>query len=73
MSKTITSARITALPKSFLDPMPEVYITLADGVEQLLFDYYPDELSFSPSNFVGLTLEQAHNLKHKKDVAYLRS
>jgi hypothetical protein len=69
----ITSARITAMPKSFADPMPEVHVTLEDGTEQKLFEYYPDELSFSAGEFVGLTVEEGHALKTKKDVAYLRS
>ncbi len=41
----IVSARITALPKTFSDPMPEVYVTMEDGNEHLLFEYYPDEIS----------------------------
>ena len=55
------------------DPMPVVYVTTEDTVEHKLFDYYPDELSFTPAEFVGLTLEQASRLKFTKDVAYLRS
>jgi hypothetical protein len=70
---TIKSARITPLPVKFTDPMPTVFVTLEDGKEHRLFDYYPDELRFSPDEFVGLTVEEAHNLKQKKDVAYLQS
>ena len=69
----ITSARITAMPKSLFDPMPQVHITLEDGKEQFLFDYYPDEISFTPSEFVGLTIEEARHLKFKKDKQYLQS
>lgn len=70
---TITSARITAMPKSFFDPMPQVHITLEDGTEQFLFEYYPDEISFTPSEFVGLTIAEAKHLKFKKDKKYLQS
>lgn len=70
---TIVRARITAMPKQILDPMPEVWATLEDGSEVRVFDYYPDEISFSPSEFVGLTLAEARQLKFRKDVAYLRS
>jgi hypothetical protein len=69
----ITAARITALPQKLCDPMPEVFATLEDGQEILLFSYYPDEISFTPSEFVGLTEAEARQLRHKKDVAYLRS
>ena len=43
-----------------------------DGSEKPLFSYYPDELSFRKNELVGLTEEQAKELYHKKDIAYLR-
>ena len=61
------------MPKSLFDPMPQVHITMEDGKEQFLFDYYPDEISFTPSEFVGLTIEEARNLKFRKDKRYLQS
>jgi hypothetical protein len=67
----ITSARITDLPKCFSDPLPEVYVTFAGGVEKKLFDYFPDEIRFTPEEFVGLTMEEAVQLKYDKDHAYL--
>jgi hypothetical protein len=74
---TIIAARITALPRpmphGMFDPMPEVHVTLEDGVEKRLFSYYPDELHFTPEEFVGLTEEEARRLKRDKDVRYLRS
>lgn len=69
----IISARITAMPKSLFDPMPQVYITLENGVEEFLYEYYPDEISFSPSEFVGLTKDEAIHLKFVKDKNYLQS
>jgi hypothetical protein len=69
----IISARITDMPKSMFDPMPQVHVTTEDGTEHKLFSYYPDELSFRPQEFIGLTIAEAHQLRHKKDVAYLRS
>jgi len=70
---TILKARITEQPKQLFDPMPEVWVTYEDGKEEKLFSYYPDEISFVASEFIGLTKEEAHQLFHKKDVAYLRS
>ena len=69
----IVSARITAMPTRLGDPLPRVYATFEDGVEQALFSYYPDELSFRADEFVGLTHAQACALRHQKDVAYLRA
>ena len=43
----VVSSRITEQPKSFFDPMPKVYVTMENGVEEFLFEYYPDEISFT--------------------------
>jgi hypothetical protein len=69
----IKSATISEMPESITDPMPEVTVTLANGTEKKLFFFYPDEIMFTPEEFVGLTVSEAHSLKHQKDVAYLRS
>jgi hypothetical protein len=69
----ITAAHITAMPQSIFDAMPEVIVTLEDGSTRKLFSYYPDEISFTEDEFVGLTAPQAHELRHRKDVAYLQS
>ena len=44
-----------------------------EAEECRLFDYFPDEITFSPGEFVGKTLDEAHKLKFQKDRAYLRS
>lgn len=69
----ITKCTITAQPKSFFDPMPKVIITLEDGITKELFEYYPDEISFTASEFIGLTEDEARHLKFKKDKQYLQS
>ena len=69
----VTSARITAMPQDLFDPMPQVWVTMENGNEQYLFDYYPDEISFRPEEFVGLTIDECRALKGKKDRAYLTS
>ena len=68
----ITSARITNLPQTMFGPMPEVIATV-NGKEVKLFDYYSDELSFKPEEFIGLTVEEGRALKQRKDKAYLQS
>jgi len=71
----VVSARITKMPRpmpeGMFDPMPEVYVKLNNGSEHYLFTYYPDELSFTEKEFIGLTLSEAKGLKFKKDVEYL--
>lgn len=69
----IIAARITAMPRSFSDPMPQVFATFEDGTEKKLFEFYPDEISFTTNEFIGLTEEEAGTLKGKKDKKYLQS
>lgn len=71
----ILAARITALPKSFADPMPKVIVYYdndpSNGKE--LFEFYPDEITFAPKEFIGLTEAEAKRLKFRKDKDYLQS
>lgn len=69
----VTSARITEQPKGWFDPLPQVFVTMENGREEFLFDYYPDEISFTPSEFVGKTIEECRHLKFVKDKKYLTS
>ncbi len=74
MSNKITSARITPMPKSLFDDMPKVIVKVGnEEKEHELFSYYPDEISFTPQEFIGLTIEQAKALRTKKDIDYLQS
>ena len=73
----ITSAIITPMPRpmphGMFDPMPEVIATFEDGSTKALFSFYPDEISFQASEFIGLTEAEAKSLFHRKDVSYLKS
>jgi hypothetical protein len=73
----ITSAFITPMPRpmpdGMFDPMPEVVVTIEDGSTKTLFSFFPDEVSFRESDFIGLTEEEAHSLFQQKDTTYLRS
>jgi hypothetical protein len=51
----------------------KVRCVLHGGHRVELFDYYADELTFTASELIGLTPEQARTLRFKKDVAYLKS
>lgn len=52
----------------------EAIATMADGRTDIyVVCWFSDELTFSPKDFVGLTLEEARALKQLKDIAYLRS
>ncbi len=69
----IISARITEMPKGLFDPMPKVFVTFEDNREMFLFEFYPDEISFTPQEFVGLTLEEGKHLKFIKDKEFLKN
>lgn len=72
---TITSARIERNPKDRWD-VPKIMVRYSDAPEadeQLLFDFYPDEISFSANEVIGLTRADAVSLKVRKDTEYLRS
>ena len=73
----ITSAIITAMPRpmpeGMFDPMPEVVATFEDGTTKPLFSFYPDEITFQASEFIGLTEQEAKALRHRKDVTFLKS
>ena len=69
----IAACTIGPYPTKWGDPMPKVRVKFSDGTEKDLFEFYPDELSFRWDEFVGLTEEEAYALRHRKDVAYLRS
>jgi hypothetical protein len=53
----------------------EAVALMDDGseVEEIVFHWFDDELSFIPNELIGLTLEEARDLKHARDVAYLQS
>ena len=48
----VVKCRITEQPESFFDPLPKVMVTLDNNTEQCVFEYYPDEISFSPNEFI---------------------
>jgi hypothetical protein len=51
----------------------EAIAVMEDGSEQFVFPWFRDELQFSKSELIGLTIEQARDLKQARDVAYLQS
>lgn len=68
MGKTIAICNITK--GRFMNIISVEY---SDGsVDDCIGSYYPDELYFSESEFIGLTREEASELMRRKDVAYLR-
>jgi len=73
----ITDITITPMPRpmplGMFDPMPKVIAIFEDGSSKTLFTFYPDEITFSANEFIGLTEAEAHALFHRKDSHYLRS
>jgi hypothetical protein len=61
------------MPEGMFDQMPSVSVTLSNGESLSLFEYFPDEISFVESEFIGLTGAEAESLLTKKDVKFLQS
>lgn len=61
------------MPEGMLDAMPQVKVQFSNGEEKVLFEFYPDEISFTENEFIGLTEEQVHQLRMKKDIEFLQS
>lgn len=71
MTPRIVSVVISPIPMEVWEPLPEIVATFSDGSVRRLFTYFPDEISFLPSEFVGMTEDEARALKAKKDTVYL--
>lgn len=73
MTAKIISVKIGPFPMYLFDSNPKVHAFFDDGLDEVLFDYYFDEISFTEKELIGLTKEQAIQLKFKKDLSYLRN
>jgi CRISPR/Cas system CMR-associated protein Cmr3 (group 5 of RAMP superfamily) len=52
----------------------EFRATMEDGSKDVfVFAWFSDELTFKAEEIVGLTIEEARDLKQKRDIAYLQS
>jgi hypothetical protein len=51
------------LPHGAFEQAPRVIATLDDGSRVELSSFYAHERSFSPAEFVGLSVEEGRNLK----------
>ncbi len=82
MKPTVIDCRIIPPQKNWSDPLihssqaqhqATVLGDMSDGQTLVLFRYFTDELTFTPSELIGLTQDEAVELFHKKDIEYLRS
>lgn len=74
VKRRIVQARITKMPQNLLDSMPKVMVVFEGTTEEVeLFEFYPDEITFSSQEFLGLSEAEARVLKTQKDRAYLIS
>lgn len=74
MVHTILSARILYPVNN--DPLipdnAKIFVTLPNKPELLLFTFWPDELQFRETEFVGLTLIEAKDLYSNRYIAYMQ-
>jgi len=73
----IIACEITAMPRpmpeGMFDDMPKVIVTFEDGHVEELFSFFPDEISFTEKEFLGLTETEARQRKFLKDKDFLQS
>jgi hypothetical protein len=67
-----SATTISEMPAEISDPLPSVTATFSDRAVKKLFDYFPDEISFLSEELIGLTEDEARELKAKKDAVYLK-
>lgn len=72
MSDVITKCEIK---QSIVDPTVNVVEVWVDDDPdwQVLFTYYPEEISFFKEEIEGISTEEALNLHWERDLEYLRS
>lgn len=71
MKAKIVSVRFTE-GKLFGPPAQAIAKLEGSDEEIVLFSYFSDEINFSEDELVGLTVSEAHDLRHDKDVKFLR-
>jgi len=69
----IVQANISPIPKSIFDPIPQVEVVFDDGKTCVLFSYFPEEMSFTAEEFIGLTRAEAMWLYYQKDLTCQQS
>jgi hypothetical protein len=71
----VTKVRITegprAMPDGILDKIPELFVTI-DGKEKCMFSFFPDEISFTEEELMGLTEREVMQLHLEKDKQFLQ-
>jgi hypothetical protein len=50
-----------------------MHVTLEDGSEQDAISWYVDELTFTPQEAIGRTIEELRRLHFERDRAYVQS
>ncbi|ADY27431.1 hypothetical protein Deipr_2306 (plasmid) [Deinococcus proteolyticus MRP] len=53
--------------------MGRVEATFEDGSTAVVLEFYPDEVSYSPQEFIGKTREEVRAMHRAKDRAYFLS
>lgn len=51
----------------------EATAVMEHGGKEFVFAWFDDELTFTTQELIGLTIEEARDLKQARDISYLRS
>jgi hypothetical protein len=71
MEPKIITTEIVFQNVQFLGPVPIIVATFDDGTVEDLFEFFPEEMTFTPAELRGLNKTQALQLKTQKMKAYL--
>lgn len=64
MTKKIISVNIGLMPMHLFDSRPNVHACFDDGTVEVLFQYPLYNMNFNEKELIGMTKEQALNIKH---------
>lgn len=64
---------VTSRPSKSQHGNMEMLVATKNGHQEIAFAWFDDELTFTTAELIGLTIEEARDLKQARDKQYLMS